>query len=103
MRICILSEDHEKVFTYMNMIHFSQTLQVCIKFCNQLNANELSQKISRFISDKEQKDVMLESYKKTAQPTMTQLQDRKLFRATVSNTAVQEKPDLRQFAIDNTQ
>jgi len=46
---------------------------------------------------------MLETYKKSAHSALPQLQDRKLFRAAVSNTAVQEKPDLSQFAIDNTQ
>lgn len=53
IRMSIISDDHEKVFTYMDMFYFTQSLNLCIKLCNSLNASELSQKISKFISDKE--------------------------------------------------
>ena len=63
IRICVMSSDHEKVFAYMNMINFTQTLKICVNFCDSVNASELAQKISKFIQDKEQKEIMLGTFK----------------------------------------
>ena len=58
-----MSSDHEKVFAYMNMINFTQTLKICVNFCDSVNASELASKISKFIQDKEQKEIMLGTFK----------------------------------------
>ena len=63
IRICVMSSDHEKVFAYMNMINFTQTLKICVNFCDSVNASELASKISKFIQDKEQKEIMLGTFK----------------------------------------
>jgi hypothetical protein len=42
IRIAILEDNHEKVFTYMDMLHFSNSLKICITLCDQLNAHQLS-------------------------------------------------------------
>ena len=30
IRLCILSDDHERVFSYMELLHFSQSLKLCV-------------------------------------------------------------------------
>jgi hypothetical protein len=42
IRLCILNDDHERVFSYMELLHFSQSLKLCVNLCEQLNAHELS-------------------------------------------------------------
>lgn len=42
IRMCIISEDHEKVFSFMDMLHFTQSLNICVTLCNQLNSDELA-------------------------------------------------------------
>ena len=54
-----MNDEREKVFDYMDMIHFSQSLKLCAKLCEQLKAQDLAQKVSKFINDKETKDVFM--------------------------------------------
>lgn len=70
IRLSIIAEEYEKVFSYMDMLHFAQSLKVCVKLSEQLNAHDLASRISKFVQDKEQKDLMLESYKKSTTTTM---------------------------------
>jgi hypothetical protein len=42
IRLCILNDEHERVFSYMDLLHFSQSLKMCVQLCEQLNAFELS-------------------------------------------------------------
>ena len=42
IRLCIISDDHEKVFTFMDMLNFTQSLNICVTLCNQLNQDELA-------------------------------------------------------------
>jgi hypothetical protein len=100
IRKAILADDHEKVFTYMDMLHFSQSLKLVIALCDQLNALELSQKIAKFIQDKEQKDLMQETYKASRMADKSTLDNRKLFKAAL--TSNQEKPSLAAYAINNS-
>jgi hypothetical protein len=90
IRLCIINGDYERVFSYMELLNFSQSLKLIISLCESLNAHELSQKISKFMSDKEQKDLMLESYK-TQKPTGNALENRRLMKTAISST---DKPDL---------
>lgn len=49
----------------MDMLHFTASLKLVVTLCDQLNAHDLSQKIAKFMQDKEQKDLMVETYKST--------------------------------------
>jgi hypothetical protein len=54
------------------MITFMPALQLSVKLCEDLNAKELAGKISRYIQDKKQKDlIMSESLRKTGGRDMT--------------------------------
>ena len=57
VRICIMSDDNEKVFSYMEMFNFTQSLKLCIKLFEQLKRPEMAQKVARFISDKETREI----------------------------------------------
>ena len=46
IRLCILSQDHDRVFSYLELLNFSESLKMCIKLCDAMNAQELSQKIA---------------------------------------------------------
>jgi len=37
MRLAIVNKEHDKVETYLDLFHFSQSLQIAVKMCNQLN------------------------------------------------------------------
>lgn len=101
IRLCILNDEHERVFSYMELLHFSQSLKLCVNLCEQLNASDLSQKIAKFITEKEQKDLMLESYKNSNRPqgNVNALENRRMMKAAITS---QEKPDLSQFAINSS-
>ncbi len=57
VRLCVMEGDKEKVFDYMDQMHFSQSLKLCAKMCDKLKANDLAQKVSKFINDKETREV----------------------------------------------
>ena len=54
-----MADEKEKVFDYMDMLHFSQSLKLCAKMCDKLKAGDLAQKVSKFISDKETREVFI--------------------------------------------
>ena len=100
IRLCILNDEHERVFSYMDLLHFAQSLKMCVQLCEQLNAFELSQKIAKFVNDKEQKEMMLETYKATTKTNAGQnsLEQRKMLKTAMTSGG--ERPDLAQFAIN---
>lgn len=53
IRMCIVTEEVDKVFTYIDLLHFSQSIKLCVSLCESMNQFELGQKIQKFISDKE--------------------------------------------------
>jgi DNA-directed RNA polymerase subunit L len=57
VRICLMSDDNEKVFSYMEMFNFTQSLKLCIKLCEQLKRPEMAQKVAKFIEDKETREI----------------------------------------------
>jgi len=59
IRFCIHNEQVEKVFGYLDMIFFTQSLKVANKLAEQMKNSDLAQKISKFIQDKETKEVFL--------------------------------------------
>ena len=61
IRLSILKEDSEKVFSYMDMIYFSQSLKLCVKLCEQLKATEMAQKVNKFLQNKETKEMFEKS------------------------------------------
>lgn len=42
IRISILNDDHERVFSYLDILHFSHSLKLVVTLCDSLNATELS-------------------------------------------------------------
>jgi uncharacterized protein (DUF2225 family) len=42
IRLAILNDDHEKVFTYIEKLHFTPSIRIVIKLCNELNQNLLA-------------------------------------------------------------
>ena len=93
IRLSILNDDHERVFSYLDLLHFSQSLKLCVNLCEQLNASDLSQKIAKYIADKEQKEVMLETYKATSKPaTQNSLEQRRMLKTAMTSGG--DKPEL---------
>ena len=100
IRLSILNDDHERVFSYLDLLHFSQSLKLCVNLCEQLNAFDLSQKIAKYIADKESREVMLETYKATNKTAANQnsLEQRRMLKTAMTSGG--DKPDLSQFAIN---
>ncbi len=57
IRDCILKEETEKIFQYMDMLFFSQSLKLVEKLCEQMKVPEISQKVAKFLSEKETKEI----------------------------------------------
>ena len=56
VRICIMKEETEKVFSYMDMMYFNQSLKLCVQLCEKMKANQIADKVEKFIQTKESKD-----------------------------------------------
>ncbi|TNV85001.1 hypothetical protein FGO68_gene11836 [Halteria grandinella] len=101
IRLSIVNQDEERVFSYMELLNYSQSLKIVIQLCESLNASDLSQKIARFITEKESKDVMLDSYKAQSSKMHTAqssgLENRRLLKTAISSTG---KQDLASYAIN---
>lgn len=59
IRLCVIGDEKEKVFDYMDQLHFKQSLTLCVKMCEKLKAPDLAQKVNKFIGDKETKEVFM--------------------------------------------
>ena len=42
VRMCIVKEENEKVFSYMDMLHYTASLKLCVKLCEQMKATDLA-------------------------------------------------------------
>jgi len=63
IRMSIIADENEKVLSYMDMLHFSQSLKLCVRLCQELKSAELAQKVSKYLKDKETKEMFLETMK----------------------------------------
>ena len=36
IRLCIMADEHDKVFQYIEMLNFTQSLKLCVKLCDSL-------------------------------------------------------------------
>ena len=57
IRICLIKEDFQKVFSYMDMFYFSHSLKLVEKMCEQLKVPEVARKVNLYLSEKENKDL----------------------------------------------
>jgi len=64
IRLCIVNDEHDKVFTYLDLLNFTQSLKLSVKLCNSLQQNTLAQKISQFITEREEKEVLEKQYQR---------------------------------------
>lgn len=42
IRLCIINQDYERVFSYIELLNFSQSIKLCVQLCDNLNAYDLS-------------------------------------------------------------
>ena len=59
IRLCIMNDEKEKVFDYMDQMYFMQSLTILVKMCEKLKAPDLAQKVNKFIEDKGRKEVFM--------------------------------------------
>lgn len=70
IRLCLIKEDFQKVFSYMDMFYFTNSLKLVEKMCEQLKQPELAKKVNLYLSEKENKDLYMQQQKKpTTQST----------------------------------
>lgn len=62
IRVAIVNDEHDKVFTYLELLNFTTTIKVVVKLCNELQQNHLAQRISKYIDEKAEKDVLSKQY-----------------------------------------
>ena len=102
VRTCILNEEQSKVMTYLDLLHFSQSIKLVVKLCNSLGQHDLARQVSIFISDKEAQEIMQQQYKKT--PVAQALDSRQVSLCMQMKSAQNEQPDdLSKFSVVNKQ
>lgn len=57
IRLSVMKDEAEKVFQYMDMLYFSQSLKVVEKMCEQMKVPDMAGKINKFLQAKENKEV----------------------------------------------
>jgi hypothetical protein len=57
IRLCIINSDYEKVFGYMDLMHFTQSLKLVVRLCEQMKVPILAQRVSKYLQDKETKEI----------------------------------------------
>jgi hypothetical protein len=100
IRLCIMNDEHDKVFSYIEMLHFTQSLKLCIKLCGSLQQHTLANKVSQYLKEKEQRTLIEQSHKKV----VPQALDSRQVGNCLKEPIVQEEPknDLAQFAVNKT-
>ena len=56
IRVCIMNEDHQKVFTYLTLLHYSVSLKLVVKLCDSLKQVTLAQQVSKFLAEKQYRE-----------------------------------------------
>ena len=49
IRISIMSDQQERLFSYMDMIHYNLSLKMVAKMCDKMQANRLVALVNKFI------------------------------------------------------
>ena len=67
IRTCILSDQEDKLFTYIDMLNFAQSYNLCVKLCVSLNKDDLAQRVRKLVAEKEQNEIIHKQYSKKKQ------------------------------------
>ena len=52
IRQAIMSDEEDKVFTYIDLLNFTTSINMIVKLCNALQKDQLAMKVSKLIADK---------------------------------------------------
>ena len=74
IRIAITTDNHEKVFSYFNMLNYTKSLKLAVQLCEKLGQGGLAARLSVKISDMETR-MKLEQQKQAAQQRPRQAYD----------------------------
>jgi hypothetical protein len=100
IRLAILNDEQDKIFTYLELLNFTASIKIIVKLCNQLNQNMLAQKVSQFIEEKAEKEVLQKQYQhKPANPTFDSRQMQMMLNQKTKQISEVETTDLSRFAI----
>lgn len=58
VKLCIENDEHEKIFTYLDLMNFKPSIKLALKLANAYKQNSLASKISQYITEKEQRAVL---------------------------------------------
>ena len=59
IRHCIMADEKEKVFDFMDMLHFSKSLAIVQQLCEKLKQPDMAKKVKKFLDDKQTKEVFM--------------------------------------------
>ena len=52
IHLAILNDEHEKVFQYLDLINFTQSLNLVIRLCDSLKADQLAHRVNMFMNER---------------------------------------------------
>jgi hypothetical protein len=71
IRLSIINQQHEKVFSFMDGMHFNQSLKLVVRLCEQLKVPALANKVQKYLQDKETKEIFGQQMQKQEKPYST--------------------------------
>lgn len=66
IRLAIINDEEDKVFTYIEQLHFTASIKIVVKLANEMKRDILARRISMYVDEKSERDVMAKQY---LQPT----------------------------------
>ena len=102
VRLSIMADEPDKVFQYIEMLHFTQSLKLCVKLCDSLQQRPLANKVSQYLRDREQRTLMEQS--STHKKPVVEKFDSKQVGNCMSNPVIEQeapKNELAHFAVNN--
>ena len=95
--MCLMTEETEKVFSYMDMLTFSQSLKACVALAEKLKMPLVAAKVTKYLQDKENRDL----FNQTTIKTSSNLQDKRVMppqsQVGFGNKFKSDAPDMAKF------
>lgn len=58
IRLAIVNDEEDKVFTYIEQLHFTASIKIVVKLANELRRDILARRISQYVDEKSERDLM---------------------------------------------
>jgi len=65
IRLSIINHQHEKVFSFIDGMHFNQSMKLVVRMCEELRVPALASKVLKYLKEKETKETFEQQMEKS--------------------------------------